>query len=579
MGFDIRAGLLTTDFTSFLEKKLSSAFADKTVKLSNIKGGIFNDFTIDDFSILNKTAPGSSDKTASPAMFSSDKIIIKYNLMDLVFRHFEKFGGIYFISPVLNYSPGQSGQGFMPVYTASLTQKLSDGQSPIQVHILNGSIAMPGKEALLSNISGSVDVSASELSFHNLSANFQGFPLMINGKVRTVSGKQAVRLRILVNEKYCKARIDFKSSDREGIGAIQGVIKLFDRFSLHFNGKLDMSSGEDVQIKDLSIENWLKLDGYIDFTTRSSKFIVRPKKGFIKVMTNLNDKRGLSIFTELDHLDIFGLDLLSHIDINTSFGETNGSGAILRGTLRTQNVILNYKPFKDVRASWLLKKDVLFINTLELGDEYRLFGKIELSSPYNMDLKLAMNNVDLRDWSIFSESEEANFLSGIMNGKVEVRGPFAKPVTKGALVVSDGNIDDVRFKALNFNLAGKGPIINISDSRIIKEGGVLFINGEVDLAKLGKRNIFENVKVTTDQKTIVWEGWDISKSPSEVNLNRQVGDEFKVHFKTNMNDTASVSNGKENEMGLDYKIKQGDSINVRVKEDGAFVGVEHKVKF
>ena len=266
----------------------------------------------------------------------------------------------------------------------------------------------------------------------------------------------------------------------------------------------------------------------------------------------------------------------------TSVYKTEDSPFILNGSLKTENLILNYKPFRDIKAKWVLKRDDLFINTLELGDEYRLFGKVGLNKPYDVDLNLVINNADIRDWALFSNYADPSKASGIMDGKFKIQGPMKEPTSKGGFSIRDGNINDLRFNSLTFNLIGKGPILKVSDSRISKEGGVLYIDGEIDLKKLGKRNIFENVQVTTDQKVIVWEGWDVSKDSSEVKLSRPVGEDFGVNFKTYVNkDNLRMvdEEEKKSEVGVDYKIQKDDNINVRMKQDSAFVGVEHKVKF
>ncbi len=116
MGFDIRSGLIAQDFRVFLEAKLNSAFTGHKISLSRIEGGVLRQLTIDEFSVSKKTA--GPQETTLP-IFSSGRIIVKYNILNLLRRQFEETGGIYLISPSLFF--GQVGENNLALPPAAPT--------------------------------------------------------------------------------------------------------------------------------------------------------------------------------------------------------------------------------------------------------------------------------------------------------------------------------------------------------------------------------------------------------------------------------------------------------------------------
>lgn len=572
MGLDIKNGLIAKDFSAFLEKKLDAAFAGKEVKLDKIGGGVFGNLTINDFSVSENSSP----------IFSVDRVVVKYNLFNLLMRRFENSGRIYLVSPSIFFTQKKEAPAISPAPAAApLTKRANLFYGPVRFQILNGSICGFNGKPVLNNMAGVVVFHNSRLSFNGLRGSFLNLPVVVNGRIENPLDSPVVKLRLLITGKYYTARLAFKSSGQKGEGAVRGYVKFFDKFGVSFRGRINIVSADTIEIKDFLVEDQLAINGEINLSNGSSKFTIRPSTGAIKILTNCDREKGFSIHSKLDHISPFGFDILSQLNIKTDLCELRDSAPFLRGQIETQNLIVNYKPFKEIRASWILKKDELFITSLELGSEYRLFGRIGLDKPYNMDLTLSANGALVEDWLVFSKYEEPGKFSGLLNGKLKIQGPLKEPVTKGNFSVREGNIKKVRFNAINFNLKGKGPILTISDSRIIKDGGFLYIEGYLDLRKFGKRNVFENVNIKTDQRIVVWEGWDISKDidTSEVKLEKEINEDFGVNFRTYTGGEDVSEDRKDTEIGVDYKIKKDDSINLRMKEDSAFVGVEHKVKF
>lgn len=594
MGLDVRSGLIAKDFGSFAQTKLNTMFSGKEMKLGRIGSSGLKNLAITDFSV--------SRKSDSSPILSVDKIIVDYNLINLALRRFENLGKIYLISPTLFFNP-QQGSGFsIPAKASSyLSGTSAYTGKPLKFQILNGNITVLGRPPILKNLEGQVSFYNASLKLHEVKGVFLDIPVVVNGRVDNVLERPVIKLRLTAKDKYYSVVCTFINDGQGGQARIWGTARLFDKFQTRFKGVVNITAGQTVEIKKLVMTNpfvpraVFLVAGGVNLSDGSSEFIVEPKTetvtktsdltppGYIKVAAKADKEKGLSIYAKISHLNFLGHDVLSEININSQLYKTAESHKILKGSLKTQNFILDYKPFKEVELKWIIRNKELFITDFQLGDTYRMSGKVKLSRPYQTELALSINNAELGDWFVFFNPSYTASISGLVEGKIKVEGPIAALSTNGRLNIREGNINAVKFNAINFNLKGEGPILAVSDSRIFKDGGFLRMDGEIDLRKFGRRNILEDVKITTDQRVIVWEGWDITKSPSEIMAKKGISDNVDVNFKTYV--TVGNQSGmdededKKSEIGLDYKIKKDDSINVRMKEDSAFVGVEHKMKF
>jgi hypothetical protein len=587
MGLDIKSGLIAKDFADFAQAKLDTMFSGKQMRLGRIGASGLKNLAITDFSVSRKA-------DLSPIL-SVDKIIVDYNLINLALRRFENTGKIYLISPTLFFDPGQTNGFVMPQKATSyLSGASAYAAKPLKFQILNGNISILGRPPILKNLEGQVSFHNARLSLYNVKGTFLDIPVVVNGRLENILERPVMKLRFRAEDRYYSIDCTFTNSSKGGDARFWGTTRFFDRFQTHFKGVVNVAAGQAIEIKKLVLINPFEanavfmVSGNINISNSSGTFLVEPKSkalakeadltppGYIKMVTSYLKGKGLSVHAKISHLNFFGHDILSEVNLSSGLHKPSDSHQILKGSLKTQNLIVDYKPFKEIELKWIVKNRELFINDFCLGDTYRMSGKVRLSTPYYADLALSINNAELTDW--FSSS------SGTVNGKIKMEGPLKALSTDGRINIMEGNINDVRFNAVNFNLKGKGPILTVSDSRILKEGGFLYMDGEVDLRKFGRRNILEDVKITTDQKVIVWEGWDITKSTSEIMAKKGISDNVDLNFKTYMtvgDKTGAMDedDDKKSEIGLDYKIKKDDSINVRMKEDSAFVGVEHKMKF
>ncbi len=581
MGFDIRSGMIAKDFRSFFEERLTAVFSDKEVRIARIEGGIFNKLTVDEFSIA---ARPSKNGQAEPAFFSVDRIIIKYDLADLLRRRFDRLGDLYLISPRLSLPSSPIGGLHLPAGTASFAQGSAAFPHLPRCHILNGSIIGPDRKALLTDLVGTVSFRRSTLFLDHLRGLFMNMPVEVTGSIKDPLRSPVIRLRLKIDGGYYTARVWFKGIDRTGGCAVRASVTVLKKREISCVGKINVATRDRIVVRDLVFnKGLLAVSGDLRIPSRSGRFIVRTRSGPIKLTAALAGpgKTGLRAHASLSHLKIFGFDLMSQVDLDLVSRKIAGTPAVLTGSVSTGATILNYRPFKDVRSRFVLKRESLYISSFDLGDEYHLSGAVALRPPYAVNLGLAVVNAYPADWLVFSKIDRTGFISGIMNGHLAFRGPAAAALSNGRVEIRDGNFKGIKFISASIAVNGKGPIISVKDSKIYQEGGFLFIDGDIDLRKFGHRGFFGHIKAKTD-RDITWNGWSLSKddTTAEIKLKKDIDDEVKVNFKTSTaTDKMTGAPREQREVGIDYKIQKNDNINVKVKNDSTFVGVEHKVKF
>jgi len=95
-------------------------------------------------------------------------------------------------------------------------------------------------------------------------------------------------------------------------------------------------------------------------------------------------------------------------------------------------------------------------------------------------------------------------------------------------------------------------------------------------------NLLDYLKLKSDMKTIVWDGWDISKDGSDsIKMVKEIGEKVSVGFRTFAREELLPYQKRDNtdEMSLEYKLDNGQMFQMKLKEKEEFFGVEHKRRF
>jgi len=285
-------------------------------------------------------------------------------------------------------------------------------------------------------------------------------------------------------------------------------------------------------------------------------------------------------------------------NLNTKKGALSGdiivTGRILKnkrgervyflGKLISNNLMLGNAKLVNPKMLFKLTKDELRVYSLNFGKPYRLRGIVRLIEPFETELYFEILRANIRDIALILKVKNPDVVVGMMNGMLKIKGPLYNLSSGGIIESKNGRVGPVRYNFASVKLEGFGPIINIADSNIKQGDGTLNIEGYIDLRNVIKpnSNIFEGLRVKSDMKIVSWNGWDITKSGSDgLNMSKDVASDLRVGFKTVAREPRPTYYNKENpeELSLEYKLGERESFDMKLKENGEFIGIKHKTKF
>jgi len=281
---------------------------------------------------------------------------------------------------------------------------------------------------------------------------------------------------------------------------------------------------------------------------------------------------------KIDKLDIKGAFVSGRLILKAKVLKNN----TLIGKLYSKDMKMGSSVLPALNVFFKLTKDELKIYSLNFGESYRLKGAIGLKEPFEADIYFEIIRANLKDIAIITKAKRPEVVTGIMNGLFSIKGPLDNLQSSGFIGGRSGKIGPIWYDSADIRIQGSGPIINITDSRIKQAQATFTMEGYVDLRNIAGSNLLNYIKLKSDMKTIVWDGWDISKDGSDsLKIVKDIGDNVSVGFKTFAREELLPYQKRDHmdEMRLEYKLDNGQAFQMKLKENEEFFGVEHKKRF
>lgn len=341
-------------------------------------------------------------------------------------------------------------------------------------------------------------------------------------------------------------------------------------------------------LADSNIKGYVNIKGLekIDFEGKVKDddfdIEIKPHSGAINIKGNISDEGNITLTFKINHIKLYGFDIVCEGSLTNLITDSLPKRG-MEGEIDTGNLIINYKPFLDMRLFYTISDGIMDISEMTFGESFKAAGKIALKNPYNIDMKITANNVSIA-WllSTLGSKDPSSVLSGTMNGKFALTGPVTNLKSDINLDIKKGTISVIDFDYLAAHLKGEGPVIRIEDSRITRESGYFVLAGEMDLAKLGKESLFDDIKLVSDDKAITWDGWGATKAQGvqKITMTKKLSDDINIDFKKFMAEEKIDESIRDNdEVQLEYKLHPHESLKLMVGQDKDFLGFEHKDKF
>jgi len=570
---EVRGEFLLGDFRMVVEKAMSQALESR-LTIGKVRGGIFYPITFSDITLYN--LPEGEHK-----QLEASRISINYHLWDLFFNREKGVLKINLSSPKYFILP-EEYKSDLPLADTSQGGESFSAQH-IELNITDGSIVpyasgTPIAEAL----NGRMILSELELELEDINLNFYNLPVSIEGKLLGIKTEAPILdLAFESRNRYLSVDADVKGALQDL--SVKGELGGKNGSSLSFAGNFRLEE-EKLNLKEVALGEALKIeDGYIDFKNRGFEFSISPQKadsGEVKLGGDFKESV-IELYSSIKHWPVGAVDLSTDVTFDAEL-KAKSETPILTGMLNTTNTIINYRPAEELSAQFTVRKKVVEILGLKWGKTFRLVGKVNLEAPNDLEIIALLDGTKLEDLMSFWVESIQNVVSGTVKGRLEVDGPLDTCVSRGHITARNGHIGDVFYENAVIHLTGKGPMVMVGDSRIYRESGYLLLDGEIDFSQLGKRNILEDIVIKTDDQSIVWEGWDISKETATdtVNLKKRIGEELEIGFVAPVEPEDELKEEEsEGAFEMRYKLKESDSLKMQIREEEEFLGVEHKIKF
>jgi len=252
----------------------------------------------------------------------------------------------------------------------------------------------------------------------------------------------------------------------------------------------------------------------------------------------------------MSHVSFCGTDLIGNLEATFNTALVN----CVKAEIVFRDIIINYRPFtKIIRLSLDYESDqgVLNITKFKIGDEIEGYGNIRGSEEAHIFLKWTVRELMLEEY--YSTEKASERISGKMNGNFILKGAVREPELSAHFDVQNGNFGDLKFDSAIGNLKGKGAVISVNDSRILRGDGHITVDGEIDLSKLKEKKAFDGI-LFNNENFFVWEGWSITKERDEssVKAEKPLDKDFNLSFEARSED---MNAEEERYVGIEHKVK------------------------
>lgn len=417
-------------------------------------------------------------------------------------------------------------------------------------------------------------------------------PIVLNG-VRLEQEKGSALFRTLVinnirtNYKFWDL-LRMKGANDVG-DALQKGSSVYVDFSA-YDGGITGFAGIEGSLKESRISGYVRLFGSdkIEFalSVKGDNFdlMVRPGSGSLRFTGAISDDGFIDAGFKAEHIKVRGSDIVCEGRIrNRILAPSSGGNPGAEGEIETSHISVDHRDLPNIRSAYSLANGELKVSGLVFGDGLRASGSVGLRKPNALDITLLVDNLSLSKLLLsFGIKDAASMVSGTMNGKFILKGQPGKMNLESRFDIRNGTMGELDFSCLSASLKGDLPFLKIEEARLTRPSGYLELEGEVDLAKVGKNEFFRNVKLVTDDNAIAWDKWDSvrRRDVNELSMSKKLTSDIGIRYKKYVNENGIGEDSREgDEVRLEYKLTSSESLGIMVGKDEDFFGFEHRDKF
>jgi len=551
-GIIIGSPRLLNNFKDYLQKEIVR-YLELEVDVGRITGGLIRPLAFENVRILRK-----KNGKASAAHFRTNVILSNYRIWDLLIA-----------------------QAF--------------GYKDLILMVNDGNLYLNLSKPVLSQIRGQVIVEENQVVQFNLKANHGEDKVALVGKIKIEDEIPDVNLTFAYNNIFAEATLGLSGPLRRM--KLEGKFSLLEKEEFSFESLVSVGQDE-VKFENFNFNQFYLAQGIYNLKEREFDATVLPfdkEEKKLSINFDLSDEvvvdevkmRPCLLTLNFDHFNLLNHDVISLVEIRGGLFDTEDESKRLAIDLVTYGTVIDHRAASEVEIFCNCEDSILKISSGKIGSQYFITGSIDFNQqPPQISAVCQLANKDLSDLLALSNngngSVEEFYFSGALAGKICVEGSLLNPVVDVALEAEKGYFSRVNFEKAHINLNGNYPVLTFHDSRVYrKEGGFFILAGKIDLKRVGTPFVFDDIQFLSDEKTIILDGWDISRGieESELSLKKSVSEDLTIGLRTFTDDQKQDLVRENDAVEVEYKLQGNRSLLMRFEKDDEVFGLKHGIKF
>jgi hypothetical protein len=371
---------------------------------------------------------------------------------------------------------------------------------------LTEAVAVPFDE-----MKGKVRWENDNLYFSQIAAKFHGWDFELRGEALRLSGEPLFRIGLHAGRKKTDFDLAIKSDFLSQ--ELEGHLRIFNKPYASFRGKIRREALR-FTVTDLLFNETYRGGLVFDLDSSQLNLDLAKERRRISVGTNLKDL-AVRLKLQLDHVDLYGMDLVTFAQINLTpigIGDSRFKWRF-NGDFETQYFVLHAMPFDDFHGHFELGPDGIKNISSFWGEVFRMEGEVAFRKkvPYGK-LTVYAGAFDLSKVKEFAAKPLPKDLGGMLDGKLRFEGNLTKPEIYGNFSVTDGRIGKLKYDRGLFSCRGFPPYVPLQDSKILRGRTTLYLHGALNFSSMDLTKMFKGVEIQTADKIVIWKGWEISSS-------------------------------------------------------------------
>ena len=359
----------------------------------------------------------------------------------------------------------------------------------------------PESHIPLQKLSGHLQISEKLIQVVGLTSLFHDREVHWKGKIEGWQTKPKIDLEVA--RKKGKSLFQFSVRMDFGSGEVGGEWSWAGR-TYPFQGKV-VQEGKKVLFPSLEWPRHYQGKGTVDFSNGDYDFWLEREKRRFHLHSNISREEFETDF-KLDHASIEHLDwVVSGKARFRPLAKRHGdSGPRFQGEVRTDYLIVEFQPLQDFRGTFELSPEAMDTIDFRWSGVFYLGGRILFrGGEPREDLVLRVGGLSLAAVRELGSRPLPRNLSGILEGKLKLRGELSHPEIQGYFTIKEGTLDKLDFDRAIIQFQGFSPYLQLYDSKVFRGRNVLKMVGAINL-KL--QNLFHGIQIRGPDHLVIWKG-------------------------------------------------------------------------